>query len=239
MNSEKVVAIVPAAGSGTRMGTAVRKQFITLGDRPILAWTLLALHRIHWIHRIILVVPENQILFTQTEILHKNVFPKVSNVVAGGAERQDSVYSGLRELRNGEEWILIHDGVRPFIREEPVRQVLKKAYHTGAATLAVPVQETLKRVSSLRVISTEDRQHFWLIQTPQIFKKTILLEAYAKALKERFYGTDDATLVERAGTAVFVAEGDYYNLKITSPDDLKIAEQLLPLYFPEIISASQ
>jgi 2-C-methyl-D-erythritol 4-phosphate cytidylyltransferase len=238
MNSEKVVAIVPAAGSGIRMGTPVRKQFISVRNRPILSWTLLALHRIHWIHRIILIVPESQIPFTQTEILNNNLFHKVSHVVAGGAERQDSVYSGLREIRNGEEWILVHDGVRPFIREESVREVLKKAYHTGAATLAVPVQETLKRVSSLRVISTEDRQHFWLIQTPQIFKKSVLMEAYAKALNDGFYGTDDATLVERAGTAVFVAQGDNYNLKITSPEDLKIAEQLLPLYFPEFFSGN-
>lgn len=233
MNSEKLIVIIPAAGAGTRMGNTVKKQFLSLGSRPILAWTLEALSRISWVNSIYLILPENQIEYVQSEILVKYQFNKVNQLIAGGAERQDSVYAGLKRLPEGEHWIMVHDGVRPFIAEKLVRQLRAKAFHTGAAVLGVPIRETIKRVSSNRIISTEDRQHFWLIQTPQIFRKSILVDAYEKAFRENYYGTDDSSLVERTGTTVSTVEGHSYNLKITSPEDLVVAEKLLSVYFPE------
>ena len=233
MRTEKIAAIVPAAGAGKRMGSEIPKQFLTLIDRPVLAWTLTALENIFWLDHIILSVPADDIQFTENEIIRKYQLTKVKKVIAGGAERIDSVYAGLLQLPVDIPWVLIHDGVRPFIRPELLRTTFAKAQEIGAAILGVPVRDTLKRVNQDIIYRTEDRNQFWLIQTPQFFRRSTLLELYPRALREKLYPTDDATILEHYGQPVAICHGDYYNIKITTLDDLRIAEKLLPLYFSE------
>src|SRR4030042_1007591 len=131
MKTEKIGAIIPAAGAGKRMGTQEKKQFLLLRDRPILAWTLAALQRIRWIDQIILVVPEDKMRFVQREIIEKYHFSGVTKVLAGGEERTDSVYLGLQQLPADIPWVMIHDGVRPFIREDLLRTAVTTAHESG------------------------------------------------------------------------------------------------------------
>ncbi len=233
MKTEKIAAIVPAAGAGKRMGSETPKQFLMLLDRPVLVWTLTALQNIGWLDQIILTVPADDIQFTENEIVGKFQLTRVKKVVAGGAERIDSVYAGLLQLPADIPWVLIHDGVRPFIRSELLQTTFAKAQEIGAAILGVPVRDTLKRVNQDLIYRTEDRDQYWLIQTPQFFRCSTLLELYPRALREKFHPTDDAAILEHYGQPVAICHGDYYNIKITTPDDLRIAEKILPLYFPE------
>lgn len=233
MKTEKIAAIVPAAGAGKRMGSEIPKQFMTLIDRPVLAWTLTALQNIPWLDHIILTVPANDIQFTANEIVGKYQLTKVKKIVAGGAERIDSVYAGLQQLPADIPWVLIHDGVRPFLRPELLRTTFAKAQEIGAAILGVPVRDTLKKNHQHLIYRTEDRDQYWLIQTPQFFRSSTLRELYPRALRENFHPTDDAAILEHYGQPVAICDGDYYNIKITTPDDLRIAEKILPLYFSE------
>ena len=236
MKTEKIGAIIPAAGAGKRMGTQERKQFLLLRDRPILAWTLAALQRIRWIDQIILVVPEDKMRFVQREIIEKYHFSGVTKVLAGGEERTDSVYLGLQQLPADIPWVMIHDGVRPFIREDLLRTAVTTAHESGNAILGVPVRDTLKQVVNQEILKTKKRNHYWLIQTPQIFQTSQLQELYHQAIQDKVRVTDDAGILEHYGKKVVVCRGDYYNIKITSPEDLPIAERLLPLYFPETLT---
>jgi 2-C-methyl-D-erythritol 4-phosphate cytidylyltransferase len=236
MKIDKIAAIVPAAGEGKRMGTPEKKQFLLLRERPVLAWTLTSLQRIRWIDQIILLVPEDKLRFVQKEIIEKYHFSKVSKILAGGEERTDSVYLGLQQLPVEMTWVMIHDGVRPFIREDLLRTAVTTAHESGNAILGVPVRDTLKQVMELQVIKTKKREHYWLIQTPQIFRSAELQDVYQMAVREKIQATDDAAVLEHYGKKVVVCRGDYYNLKITSPEDLPVAEKLLPLYFPETLT---
>ena len=233
MKTDKIAAIVPAAGAGKRMGAPEKKQFLLLKERPVLAWTLTALQRIRWIDQIILAVPEDRLRFVQREIIEKYHFSKVSKILAGGEERTDSVYLGLQQLPAEMNWVMIHDGVRPFVREDLLRAAVTTAHEYGNAILGVPVRDTLKQVTDQQVIKTKKREHYWLIQTPQVFRTAELQELYHLAVRDEIQTTDDAAILEHYGKKVVVCRGDYYNLKITSPEDLPIAERLLPLYFPE------
>jgi 2-C-methyl-D-erythritol 4-phosphate cytidylyltransferase len=236
MKTDRIGAIVPAAGTGKRMGAQEKKQFLLLRDRPVLAWTLAALHRIRWLDQIILVVPEDKMRFVQREIIEKFHFSTVSKILAGGEERTDSVYLGLQQFPTDIPWVMIHDGVRPFIREDLLRTVITTAHEAGNAILGVPVRDTLKQVVNQEILKTKKRSHYWLIQTPQIFQTPQLQELYRQAIKDKLQATDDAGILEHYGKKVVVCRGDYYNIKITSPEDLPIAERLLPLYFPEILT---
>ncbi|UKS25618.1 2-C-methyl-D-erythritol 4-phosphate cytidylyltransferase [Paenibacillus sp. HWE-109] len=223
----KLGVIIVAAGKGSRMGTAESKQYLQLGQKPILVHTLQLFQNIQEVHEIILVVGEHDIDRCRSYVQDYGL-SKTTHVLSGGAERQDSVRRGLDSLQQGTDWVLVHDGVRPFVKKEHVFDCLEKAQEQDAAVLAVPVKDTIKVVDTeKRIQSTPDRRSLWAIQTPQAFRLSVLQEAHERALQENFIGTDDAMLVERIGTTVHVVEGDYYNIKITTPEDLPWAEWIL------------
>jgi len=161
------------------------------------------------------------------DILAPFALNEMVTVVAGGAERQDSVANGLAAVADDVEIVLIHDGVRPFIKHDVIKRSIECARDTGACVVAMPLKETIKRVDEAgRVEETVDRSTLWGAQTPQVFRYDIIREAFDKAEREGFYGTDDTMLVERMGLSVSVVEGDYNNIKITTTEDLAIAEAI-------------
>ncbi len=224
---EKLGAVVVAAGRGTRMGTAESKQYLLLDGKPIVVHTLETLQHVSDIDAVVLVVGEEDLERSQA-LVEKFCLTKVKAVVAGGAERQDSVYSGLLVLeRLGMQWILVHDAVRPFAAEDRIAACYRAARHTGGAVLAVPVKDTVKIVDpSGLILQTPDRRSLWAVQTPQVFRLFVLKQAHEFAQAEGFTGTDDASLLERAGFPVTVVEGRYDNIKITTPEDLALADYL-------------
>lgn len=224
---EKLGVIIVAGGKGSRMKSNESKQFLYIGDKPILIHTLHLFEDIPEVQEIVLVVGETD--FDKTKLLIANyVSSKLKIITIGGIERQDSVRNGLLALSEDTKWVLVHDAVRPFVTKNQVLSCWYKAIETEAAVLAVPVKETIKVVDEHGVIvSTPDRKRLWVIQTPQAFRLDLLKEAHIRALDDQFLGTDDAMLVERMGKQVHVVEGDYYNIKITTPDDRVWAEWIL------------
>ncbi|MFF2890669.1 2-C-methyl-D-erythritol 4-phosphate cytidylyltransferase [Paenibacillus sp. NPDC057967] len=222
---EKWGVVIVAAGRGTRMGTSESKQYLHLANKPILVHTLELFQRLSFVNEISLVVGADDIERCQSWVREYGI-SKVTAVLGGGQERQHSVLRGLEQLTS--DWVMVHDGVRPLVMEAAVENCCRTALAGGAAVLAVPVKDTIKQVDQGGVIvSTPDRRSLWAIQTPQAFRRVLLLEAHRRASEEGFLGTDDAMVVERMGAPVTVAEGDYTNIKITTPDDLPYAEFLL------------
>jgi 2-C-methyl-D-erythritol 4-phosphate cytidylyltransferase len=226
----KTVAIIVAGGVGKRIGEGnLPKQFLKLGDKPILAHTIEKFESCELIDEIILVVPEEYLGYCSQAIVDRYSFSKIKKVVAGGEERQDSVYKGLKACANNTLLVAIHDGVRPFISQEKISESIKLCQVKKAVILAVPVKDTIKRVEDGSVITTLDREKLWLVQTPQVFEYKLILDAYEKAKEDDFVGTDDSVLVERMGYEVTVLEGEYENIKITTAEDLIIAEKILEM----------
>ncbi len=227
----KVAAIIAAAGLGRRMQKDIPKTYLPLAGKPILIHTLEVFERVPEVHEVLVVVHPEDLEFCQEEILAPHPLKKVLRVVPGGKERQDSVYNALKVLkRESEELevILVHDGVRPLVPPSLVGRVVTAARRHGAAILGIPCQDTLKRVNSRReVLDTVDRQQLWQVQTPQAFRTALLWRAYQEAMSRGLYATDEAGLVEALGQPVVVVPGSPLNLKITTQDDLKIAEAFL------------
>ncbi len=226
---DKVTAIIVAGGSGKRMGMAIKKQYILLNNKEVLAHTLEVFNKSTLIDTIILVVSEEEIEKVRVEIVEKYALHKVKKIVAGGAERQDSVYNGLMATSEDTKYVMIHDGARPFIKEAILKKALEVTLEKEATVVAVPVKDTIKVVDckESKVIDTPDRSTLWSIQTPQTFTKELLLKAYEYAKREGLVVTDDSMLVEAYGKSVYIVEGDYTNIKITTPEDLIIGEALL------------
>ena len=222
-----VTAIVPAAGAGIRFGGAVKKQFIALNGLPILSHTLRALAASKALSAIIVVVPPGEELRGR-EALELAGIDLETEVVPGGQARQDSVYIGLQRAKAETDLVLIHDGVRPFVSREVVLATVEAAKEWGAAIAAVPVIDTIKRVDTDGfVVETLQREQLWSVQTPQVFRYALLMQAH-RAIRERgIVATDDAALVERIGGMVKVVRGSYENLKITSEEDLPLAGLIL------------
>lgn len=233
----KVAAIIVAGGSGKRMGMNIKKQYLSLRDKPILAHTIAAFEQTESIDEIIVVVGKEEIDKVKEEIVKLYKFKKIKSIVAGGKERQDSVYNGLKAVSESVKYVMVHDGARPFIKEETIEQVLKLTIEKGAVIAAVPVKDTIKVVdqSSLEVKQTPKREELWAIQTPQSFERTILLEAYRIGNETGIQATDDSMLVEAAGYKVQVVMGDYTNIKITTPEDLILGETILAERFAKKI----
>ncbi len=224
---QKTIAIIPAGGSGRRMGAGQAKQYLRLRGLPILAHTLQAFHDSRFIDEIILVVPETDLPRVRRNIVDAFDFKKISAVVPGGRERQDSVRNGLRAVGEDCRVVVVHDGVRPFTATGLIRRVVEEARGGRAAVAGVPASDTVKRVNPEGlVLETLDRRELWLIQTPQAFPADMLKEAYCRAGEENYYGTDDASLVERAGYPVVIVPGDSWNIKITTREDLALAEHI-------------
>lgn len=224
----KVFVIVPAAGSGTRLGGAVKKQFLLLRDKPILVHTLQRFEHCPDIDEIALAVPEQSIAEIETVLSHYRLH-KVSKVTVGGEKRQDSVYNVLKKIpAKLSDIVLVHDGVRPFVEPKRISHLIKMCKEYNAAVLAVQPKDTIRRSAGGDFFDqTLDRNALWLVQTPQAFRAELLLKAYEKAKKEKFYSTDEAALVERIGAKVKIVEGSYDNIKITTQEDLELGKLIL------------
>lgn len=222
-----VVGIVAAAGRGKRMGQEVRKQYLSLAGKPLLVHTLTRLLQYDFNELIVVVTPGEE-NYCREEILAPYGFNQKTRVIPGGKERQDSVYNALKTLSSETEVVLIHDGARPFVSLEMIREAVNSAYGYGAAIAAVPVKDTIKEVDGEGfVVDTPPRETLWSVQTPQAFLFPLILEAYQRAEELNYKGTDDASLVEREGKPVKVIQGSYENIKVTTPEDLAVAEALL------------
>jgi 2-C-methyl-D-erythritol 4-phosphate cytidylyltransferase len=225
----RVTALIPAAGMGKRMAAGINKQYLKLAEKPILAHTLDIFEKASFVDDIIVIVPEDEIDYCRENVIESYKFKKVRQIVAGGRERQQSVFNGLKAAENlhADDVVIIHDGVRPFVPLEVVRNSVEMACDMDGALVAVPVKDTVKIAVGGVVVSTPDRGNIWLAQTPQTFRYGIILDAYDNAEREGFLGTDDASLVERTGKKVHIVMGDYRNIKITTPEDLLLAEAFL------------
>lgn len=217
--------IIVAAGSGKRMGANIPKQFLPLCGRPILSHTIAAFERSPDTDEIIIVTNAENVEYVKNEIAAP--YKKVKKVVCGGSERQYSVFNGLREISAGCETVLIHDGVRPFVTPECIKNIIEETKLYGCCVLAVPVKDTIKVCDKDGFIeSTPDRACLWQAQTPQAFKYDIILRAHRQAQEDGFLGTDDSMLTERLGYKTKVVSGSYENIKITTPEDMEIGERI-------------
>lgn len=225
---DRLTVLVPAAGLGRRMQAGVNKQYLELDGRPILAHTLALFEADPQVAQILVIAPPDELDYCRTDIVHRHGFTKVAQLVAGGAERQDSVRNGLRSCELADdEIVLIHDGVRPLFDPALIAPLAAKAAEVGGCIVGVPVKDTVKQVVEGEITTTPERKLLWLAQTPQAFRFGLIREAHEQALAEGFVGTDDASLLERLGRPVAMLEGDYRNLKITTPEDLVLAGALL------------
>ena len=224
----KTVAIIPAGGAGRRLKAGIAKQYLQLGKLPVLLHSLKVFEQAALISEIILVVPESDIKFVREELIIKSDLKKVAKIIAGGAKRQDSVRNGLAAIDDKCDIVLVHDGVRPFVTLEMISRVVEVAQEFQAAATGVAAKDTIKETQDDNfVVKTVPRQNLWLVQTPQAFTFAVLKEAYEAAYSNNYYGTDDASLVERIGVRVKMINGSYDNIKITTPEDLVMAEVML------------
>ncbi|MDP4180158.1 MAG: 2-C-methyl-D-erythritol 4-phosphate cytidylyltransferase [Bacillota bacterium] len=222
-----VSAVIVAAGSGTRMKMDKNKMYLEICGEPVLARTLQVFQDCELINEIILVTNSSDIFFCKQHIIDRYGFDKVGKIVAGGKERQNSVFNGLCELNENTGIALIHDGARPFVDEEILKNSINAAREYGSTGVAVPVKDTIKITDEEAFVKdTPDRRTLWAIQTPQAFKYELIYNAHKKALEEGFIGTDDAVLVERMGYRMKLIMGSYFNIKITTREDLAFAEAI-------------
>lgn len=231
-DKKRCIAVVLAAGQGKRMGAAIQKQYIELNGKPLIYYALRTFQESEIIDAMVLVVGSGQVSYAEQEIVEKYGFSKVSAIVEGGKERYDSVWEGLKAVALDDEasYIFIHDGARPFVDEG----ILKRGYETverfRACVAGMPSKDTIKVVDEKGfAVNTPDRKYVWNIQTPQVFEKALIVEAYSRLMKgEHQDVTDDAMAVERLMKApVKMFEGSYQNVKITTPEDLEIAQVFL------------
>jgi len=226
--NQYVTAIIAAAGMSNRMKSKINKQFININGKPILAHTLEKFQKCRYIDEIIVVAREDEINYCKKEVVRRYGFNKVTKIVRGGKERQDSVYNGILALNEKTDIVVSHDGARPFVKIKNIMDSIKGASEYGACVVGTPVKDTIKFVKSGEEIdSTPNRDILWAAQTPQSFKREILMEGYRKAIEDNFIGTDDSVLVERLGIQVKIIMGSYENIKITTPEDIIIAESIL------------
>lgn len=226
----KSAAIVLAAGQGKRMQSHVQKQFLLLNGRPLITYALEAFENSP-VDQIILVAGPDEIRYCQEEIAEKYGFSKVTKVIAGGRERYHSVYEGLKAAE-GAEYVLIHDGARPLLDQEMISRSLEGAKEYGACVVGMPVKDTIKTSGADGFVeSTPDRSALWQVQTPQAFYYPWILEAYKKLFYREEYqqGVTDDGMVLESMTAhkVKLIEGSYFNIKVTTPEDMAVAEALL------------
>ncbi len=227
----KCRAVVVAGGSGKRMGTKVLKQYMEIGGVPILARTLNCFQNCADIQDIVIVTAKDEIEFCEKEIVERFNLSKVKKIAIGGKERQESVFNGLTALEKDTNIVLIHDGVRPFVKEEHIKKIIEETSVYGSCVLGVKVKDTIKVCDENGfIVSTPDRKTLWIAQTPQAFKYDLIMEAYKKASLDGFLGTDDSTLAERLGIKVKMTEGDYDNIKITTREDLDFGEVIVKKY---------
>jgi 2-C-methyl-D-erythritol 4-phosphate cytidylyltransferase len=221
-----VAVIVPSAGKGVRLKSKIQKPYIELAGKPILAYTLLKLSENKRVKEIILAVAKGKTAYAGKMINKYGI--KNVKLVVGGRERRDSVYNALRAVSADIDYVLIHDGIRPFVSSELIVSLLKTASKYGAAIAGVPVKPTLKIIGKNNFIeSTPSRKMYWEAQTPQVFKRNLIEKAYKSAIEKNIQATDDSMLVEKIGVKPKIVMGSYSNIKITTKEDLELAKILL------------
>ncbi|MBE6397597.1 MAG: 2-C-methyl-D-erythritol 4-phosphate cytidylyltransferase [Lentisphaerae bacterium] len=224
-----VTAIIVAAGKSERMGGGTDKAFLSLGSKPVVAWSLLAYEKNVDVDRIVLVVRKDQLTAAKA-VARMFGISKLSKIVPGGARRQDSVQAGMKEVDSDTRIVVIHDGARPCVSQDVISDVIKMARRGSAAVTGNRVRDTVKIVEKgSTVSSTVDRTKYWVVQTPQAFPYSMLRKAYAAVEAERKEVFDDAQAVEIAGESVKICESDKPNIKITTPEDLQVAAAILKL----------
>ena len=225
----QIIAVIPAAGSGTRMGLKKAKQFVELYGKPLLAITLNCFQECELVDGIVVVVPEDDMEYCINEIVNKYKLTKVLKVIAGGKRRQDSVRKGVEAIANSCKWVLIHDGARPLVSSMLISRVIKATKDSRAVITGLPIKESVKEVNGQgRVLRSVNRSNLWLIQTPQIFMYEDIHQAHQNAIKYGWQGaTDDAFLIEKMEIPITIIEGQEDNIKVTTPEDLKLAQSLI------------
>ncbi|MFD3155592.1 2-C-methyl-D-erythritol 4-phosphate cytidylyltransferase [Haloimpatiens sp. FM7330] len=224
---KRTCAIILAAGKGNRMNKGINKQYIKLKNKPILYYTLKAFLKSELIDDVIVVAAQDEIDYCRREVVEKYNMCKVSKIIEGGLQRQDSVLNGLKAVKNC-DIVLIHDGARPFINEFIIKNAIKYAKLYGASACGVSPKDTIKiKCNDGFSHSTLKREELFCVQTPQSFRYDLILECHKKIKKQNINVTDDTMVVERYGHKVYLYEGSYDNIKITTPEDLVIAQNLL------------
>ncbi|WP_026583298.1 2-C-methyl-D-erythritol 4-phosphate cytidylyltransferase [Bacillus sp. J33] len=217
--------ILPAAGQGKRMGAGKNKLLLEIGEVPVFIHTLRVFENDPECTGIFLAINHEDEKEIRVLLKEHNI-SKVAAMVEGGKERQNSVYNAAKAVP-GDGIVLVHDAARPFISRELIKPLVKMAEDKGAAVLAVPLKDTVKKAEGNLITETLERSCLWAVQTPQAFRISALLEAHRKAEEEQFLGTDDASLVERIGKEVMIVEGSYDNIKLTTPEDIYFAEAII------------
>jgi len=222
-----VCAIIAAAGCGSRMSSSISKQYIEIENKPILVHTLEKFCQSELIDSICIVVSKDWYHYVIEKIIDKFAITKIDKILIGGNTRQESVYIALQAVDNQYATVVIHDVVRPLITLDLLSKVIIMGKQTGAAVLAVPIQESVKKVSGNLIKQTLNRETVWLVQTPQVYKRELILNAYRQAFINCIKATDDSELVEHLGYPIQVIEGSRTNIKITTPEDLDLARYLM------------
>ena len=219
---EKVSALIVAGGVGSRMDMDIPKQFIEVLGRPIISYTIEAFERNDNVGEIVIVTLEDYIVFCK-DVVDNFGFSKVKSIICGGSTRQESVYNGLMEIAG--DYVLIHDGARPLVSQKIINDCIDTLMSGYACAAGVKVKDTLKIADDNNIIKfTPDREHIYAIQTPQCFKTEEIINAHKSATEASYVGTDDAVIYERTGGIVKITEGDYSNIKITTPIDIAVME---------------
>lgn len=226
---ERNTAVVLAAGRGSRMGSSVHKQYLLIGGKPVLYYSLKQFEDFAGVDEVILVTGKDEMDYCREQIVEKYGLKKVKKIVPGGRERYHSVYEGLRAASDC-DYVFIHDGARPFLEKAMLERALETVRRTEACVVGMPVKDTIKVADEEEFgIQTPDRSRLWMVQTPQVFSYGLIRDAYGKLMERELSGiTDDAMVLERlTGKRVKLVQGSYRNIKITTPEDLLLAEAFL------------
>ena len=227
MRLAEIGIVIPAAGQGKRMGAGCNKQFLALRGQPILAHTVRLFEESSYVSEIVIVGAESDLLVIK-ELVYHHKFDKVVAIIQGGTQRQDSVRAGVQALSPTIQRVVVHDGARPLLTLQAFHEFLGETEAFSAAIMGIQLKDTVKRVDiSGKVLETLPRERLRAVQTPQIFDRGILEEAHQQAVSVGYYGTDDAALLEWMGYPVQIVEGSQENIKVTTPDDLWLAERIL------------
>lgn len=227
----KNIALIPAAGNGNRMGKKQKKQFLNLAGQPMLARTVLLFQNCDDIHEIIIVVPKNDVSYCQEEIINKYQLDKVKKVVTGGSNRAQSVYNGIKEIKAGlEDIVLVHDAARPMLTPQLLKDLIKHLRtnpHSDGVIPVIPVKDTIKIIEAGKIVKTPLREKLFAVQTPQCFYINKLEAAFKESIGSLEDFTDESSMMEYLGYSIEPIKGEETNIKITTPQDLLLAQYIL------------
>lgn len=225
----KTIALIVAGGKSKRFGGEVPKQYREISGKPLLTWTISKFEEARMIDRIVVVVPEEYLLFTSEQVVDPYNFRKVIKIVIGGETRRESVYKGLESLPISTNYVAIHDGARLLVSPNDIDRVVEIAKNEKAAILAEKVTDTVKRAKDNYILTTLEREQLFLAQTPQVFQYDLIIEAHRKVNEKNNHCiyTDDASLIEARGFKVMIVESTSPNIKVTSKSDLLLAKVLM------------